>query len=74
VTDTNTRAVRVTQRERQAAAAFRSGEAINEIAACLGVTADAANEWLDSDRFVEVCQAMRTNDPPRRGRPRKQRP
>jgi transposase len=70
--DIPTRVVRVSQRERQAATAFRCGESIIEIAACLGVSASDAEAWLDSDRLAEVCQAMRTKDRPRRGRPRKE--
>jgi predicted ArsR family transcriptional regulator len=66
-----TTTLRITQRERQAAQAFRAGDTINEIAAVLGTTAEQANEWLDSPRLAEVCLAMRQHDRPKRGRPRK---
>ncbi len=60
--DIKTRSVRVTQRERQAATAFRCGEPIAEIAACLGVSIVDAETWLDSDRVGEVCQTITRSD------------
>jgi hypothetical protein len=55
-------AIRVSQRERQAATAFRCGEPITEIAACLGVSVTDAEAWLDSDRLAEVCQTITRSD------------
>lgn len=71
---TNTRTFTVTQRERQAARAFRAGDTLEEIAAVLGTTPAEADAWIDSPRFADVCLAMKQHDRPRRGRPRKNKP
>lgn len=75
--DIPTRVVRASSRERQAATAFRCGESITEIAACLGVSVTDAEAWLDSNRLPEVCQTITRSDTHRnttRSKKKKARP